>query len=547
MRTLTTQVLIVGGGPVGLTLAIELGQQGVACTLIDKRQAPGGLPKMEKVNARTMEIFRRMGIVEKIRDVGLPEWVPMDVFICFGSVLNSPLIHHSYPSVRQYREKIRATNDGFLPLEPWQQISQYTLEPLLREIAEQTPGVSVRFDNELVNFSQDDDGVSADIVSSNGREERIRCTFLTGCDGGNSLVRQELGIELRGESRRRLCQAFFRCDTLFDLLPLKGRHYHMVDDKWSFLIVQDDTKHFSLHAAVEETGAAELMPHLFESIIGRPLEYETLYIGFWTQRLMLADRYRDGRIFLAGDSAHLVIPTGGLGMNTGVGDASDLAWKLAAVLHGWGGPHLLEAYELERRPVGARAIRASRRGAMGRERWRAAWRSEIGDGTPAGERALAELVRRADEEQRWANDLLGIELGYRYTGSPLVVEEAGEGPDLESFQYEPTTWPGARLPHVWLDEGDALHDQLGRCYTLLVRKGADVDLKEIENAFLELGAPFTVYELSSDATERVFEGYPLILVRPDLHVAWRGYMLPDSRALASRVTGQSVEVTAFKR
>jgi 2-polyprenyl-6-methoxyphenol hydroxylase-like FAD-dependent oxidoreductase len=539
MSAHTAQVLIVGGGPVGLTLAIELGQQGVRCILIDKREAPARLPKMERCNPRTMENFRRMGIADEVRQVGLPEWVPMDVFICVGSVLDPPLVHHHYPSVREYKDRIRAVNDGSLPLEPYQLISQYTLEPLLRRIAERTPGVSVRFGHELVGFRQDGGGVSADVLQLDGNTLQIRSTYLAGCDGGASVVRQELGIELRGESRRRLCQALFRCDTLFDLLPHKGRHYHMADDKWSFMIVQDDTRHFSLHAAVDEETASDAMPRLFESIVGRPLDYETLYVGFWTQRLMLADHFRDGRVFLAGDSAHLVIPTGGLGMNTGAGDATDLAWKLAAVVRGWGGPGLLDAYELERRPVGARAVRASRRAAVGREKWRSAWRPEIREDTRAGEAARAELSRIAEEEQRWSNDLLGIELGYRYTSSPLVVGEPGEGPDPESFRYVPTTWPGARLPHVWLDDGDALHDHLGRCYTLLTFPGARDGVDRLAPAFAQLGAPFAAYEVNSTAAETVYGGYPLILVRPDLHVAWRGTELPDPQALATRVTGHS--------
>ncbi|MDA8312253.1 MAG: FAD-dependent monooxygenase [Actinomycetota bacterium] len=532
-------MLIVGGGPVGLTLAIELGQQGVRCLLIDKREAPGRLPKMERCNPRTMENFRRMGIADEVRRAGLPEWVPMDVFICIGSVLDPPLVHHRYPSVKEYKEKILAVNDGSLPLEPYQLISQYTLEPVLRRIAEATPGVSVRFGHELVGFHQDDDGVTADVVDPAGRKLEVRCRFLAGCDGGASVVRQELGIELQGETRRRLCQALFRCDALFDLLPHKGRHYHMADDKWSFMIVQDDTRHFSLHATVDEQGSTEAMQRIFESIIGRPLDYETLYVGFWTQRLMLADRYREGRVFLAGDSAHLVIPTGGLGMNTGAADATDLAWKLAGVLHGWGGPGLLDAYELERRPVGARAVRASRRAAVGRERWRAAWRPEVADDTPEGRRARAELARVAEEEQRWSNDLLGIELGYRYTPSPLVASEPGEGPDDESFCYAPTTWPGARLPHVWLDEGDALHDHLGRCFTLLALRGAPTaEADGLAAAFRRLGAPFATYHVRSKAAETVYEGYPLLLVRPDLHVAWRGHELPDPDTLAARVTGR---------
>jgi hypothetical protein len=267
-----------------------------------------------------------------------------------------------------------------------------------------------------------------------------------------------------------------------------------------------------------------------------PVEYETLYVGRWTQRLMLADRYRDGRVLLAGDAAHLVIPTGGLGMNTGAGDTVDLAWKLAGTLRGWGGEALLDSYERERRPIGERNVAASRKASRGRRTWRAAWRRGIEDDTPEGARTRATLAEVADREQRWSNDLLGIELGYRYQDSPIVAAEDGTGPDPDSFQYTPTTWPGARLPHIWLDDGTPLHDHLGRCFTLLHPPGTD--LAGPAEAFAAYGAPFAGFELRADAAEKVFEGHHLILVRPDLHVVWRGRdRLPDAGELAALATG----------
>jgi hypothetical protein len=269
--------------------------------------------------------------------------------------------------------------------------------------------------------------------------------------------------------------------------------------------------------------------------------YEPLYVGQWTPRLMLADRYRDGRVFLAGDAAHLVIPTGGLGMNTGVGDAVDLAWKLAGTLHGWGGPWLLESYEAERRPIGARNVAASRTASRGRRAWRAAWRPEITDDSEAGASARAELAEVADREQRWSNDLLGIELGYRYIDSPLIASEDGQGPDPDSFTYTPTTWPGARLPHIWLDDGTPIADRLGRCFTLLHTPGADV--REFASAFGATGAPFATFEMRSAAAGPVYEDHALILVRPDLHVVWRGRdRLPKPEtlhALAAIATGNA--------
>jgi hypothetical protein len=371
------------------------------------------------------------------------------------------------------------------------------------------------------------------------RERTIRADYLVGCDGGSSTVRAQLGIELRGESLLELRQALFRCEDLFERIPIgKGRHYHVADDRHSFLIVQDDTKHFSLHALVDSD---EEMPTLFESIAGMPIEYETLYVGKWTQRLMVADRYRDGRVFLAGDAAHLVIPTGGLGMNTGAGDAVDLAWKLAGTLHGWGGPALLDAYELERRAIGVRNVAASRKAATGRRTWRAAWRPEIADDTPAGAAARAQLAEVADREQKWSNELPGIELGYRYQETPLVVPEEGEGPDPDSFVYVPTTWPGARLPHVWLADGSALQDRLGREYTLLHAAGVNVDVDQLARAFAAIGAPFAAFAVDRAAAEAVFEGNELLLVRPDLHVVWRGGAdeLPDHEWLAAVATGHA--------
>jgi 2-polyprenyl-6-methoxyphenol hydroxylase-like FAD-dependent oxidoreductase len=529
-----TQVIIVGAGPVGLTLAIDLGRRGVRCILLEQKAAPQFLPKMERCNARTMEIYRRMGLAEKIRDAGFPRDVPMDVFIVM-SLIEPPLLHLEYPSVAQAQAQIAATNDGTQPLEPYQLISQYTLEPLLKSVADAMPTIDVRYGCEFMSAEQDGNGVRAR-VKRGSAIEHIGADYLVGCDGGSSLVRRQLGIKLQGDANlMQLRQALYKCDDLFDRIPIgKGRHYHVADDRATFLIVQDSTKHFTLHAVVDTDAD---MATMFEKTVAMPVKYEMLSVGQWRQNLLLADKYREGRIFLAGDAVHLVIPTGGLGMNSGVGDACDLSWKLAATLQGWGGPKLLDSYEIERRQIGGRNVEASRQASRGRRAWRAMYKPNIRDNTPEGAATRAELTRVANIEQRKSNEMIGAELGYRYVGSPVIAQEEGDGPPHEFMTYVPSTWPGVRLPHVWLDDGTALHDKIGDGYTLLRFGGSAANSAPLARAFAGYGVRFAALDIA-DTRPREIYGHDLLLVRPDLHVAWRGNSIPgEADKLVAMVTG----------
>ena len=526
-----TQVIIVGAGPVGLTLAIDLGQRGIRCVLIEQKSEPQFLPKMERCNARTMEIYRRMGIAQKVRDAGFPRDAPMDVFVVL-SLVEPPLLHMPYPSVAKAQARIAACRDMSMPLEPYQLISQYTLEPLLKSVTETLPSVDVRYGCEFMSFEQDESGVTATVKAANG-DQHIRGAYLVGCDGGSSAVRKQLGIKLEGEANlMELRQALYRCDELWDRIPIgKGRHYHVADQHSTFLIVQDSTRHFTLHATVDSD--AEML-RLFESTVAMPVKYEMLYCAPWRQNLLLAERYGDGRVFLAGDAVHLVVPTGGLGMNSGVGDAVDLAWKLEAVLKGWGGPTLLASYETERRQVGARNVAASGFAAKGRRTWRAAWRPNIRDDTPDGAATRANLVRVAEEEQKKSNRMIGAELGYRYENSPVIKNEDG-GPPHDVMSYVPTTWPGGRLPHVWLDDGRALQDLIGRGYTLLRLRSA-ADAEPLARAFARYGAPFAALDVADDRVRDLY-GCDLLLLRPDLHIVWRGSVIEAPEQLAALATG----------
>jgi 2-polyprenyl-6-methoxyphenol hydroxylase-like FAD-dependent oxidoreductase len=532
-----TEVLIVGAGPVGLTIAIDLGRRGIKCTLIEQKDEPAFLPKMERCNARTMEIFRRMGLSEKIRAAGLQADVPLDVYVVL-SMTEPPLLRLPYPSVAQAQADNRSTNDGTGALEAYQLISQYTLEPLLKSVAESLPTVTVRYGCEFLSLEQDPAGVTAKVRGRAGDDE-IRCAYLVGCDGGSSPVRKQLGIKLRGEGNLlQLRQALYRCDELFDRLPMgngpgKGRHYHVADDKATFLIMQDSTRHWTLHAVVDSD---EEMKTMFEKTVGVPVRYEMLSCNPWRQNLLLADRYGDGRVFLAGDSVHLVIPTGGLGMNTGVGDAVDLSWKLAATLRGWGGPNLLRSYEVERRQIGDRNVGASRYASMGRRKWRSMYQPNIRDNTPEGRRTRDTLARVADEEQRKTNEMIGAEMGYRYVDSPIIMNVPG-GPEHLFRDYVPTTWPGARLPHVWLNDGSAMQDRIGDGYTILRLGGSQAEVNGLKDALESFGAPVQSLDVPDQIAREIY-GADLLLLRPDMHVVWRGNKAPeDPGVVAATATG----------
>jgi 2-polyprenyl-6-methoxyphenol hydroxylase-like FAD-dependent oxidoreductase len=526
------QVLIVGAGPTGLTLAIDLGRRGVRTLIIEQKDAPQFLPKMERCNARTMEIYRRMGIVDKVRTAGLPAHCAMDIFVVL-SLIEPPLVHHPHPSVDEAKAQIAKSEDGSLPLEPYQLISQYTLEPLLKSIAETLPSVTVRYGCELVSFEQDQNSVTAHVKSGNGCSSTLRAAYMVGCDGGNSLVRRQLGIQLSGEANiQQLRQALYYCEDLYERIPIgKGRHYHIADAEGSFLIVQDSTRHFTLHSVVETDAD---MAGMFERVVAMPVKYDMLYVGQWRMNLLLADRYGEGRIFLAGDAVHLVIPTGGLGMNTGVGDAFDLSWKLAGTIAGWGGPGLLDSYEQERRKVALRNTKASGWAAAGMGMWRKLCRPEVMDDTPEGMALRAEIGQTAELHHRRVHEMIGVELGYSYAGSDLIAFEPDNITDWDTTKYNPHTRPGVRVPHIWLKDGRAMQDVLGDNYTLLDLTGA-CDTAALELAFDRVGVPLEVIHLDEAHIRDVY-GCSLLLLRPDLHIFWRGEALSlavDQIALAA--------------
>jgi 2-polyprenyl-6-methoxyphenol hydroxylase-like FAD-dependent oxidoreductase len=535
-----TEVLIAGAGPVGLTLAIDLARRGVRCLVVERNETASPLPKMERCNARTMELFRRIGIADRVRAAGLPGHVPMDVFIT-TRLVDEPILRLAYPSPDEHREQIEGTHDGSEPLEPYQLISQYVLEPLLRSVAESLADATVRFGCELASFTQDPGGVTAVLRGSDGAEEQVRARYLVGCDGGASTVRKALGIPLAGRGGiGALRQVQFRCDELTARVPItgRGRHFCFADADariiGTTMVVQSDQRRFTFHTGLP---ADADFARVIRDKIGVPVDLEVVSVNEWKLHLLLADRYRDGRVLLAGDAAHLLIPQGGLGMNTGIGDAIDLAWKLAGTLAGWGGPGLLDSYEIERRQVGERNVRASQYAAEATAEWRKASTAAVADDTDEGRAIRAAVAREADVHHRKSHEMRGVELGYRYLGSPLIPSD-GDADDGFAYAYTPSARAGHRLPHMWLEDGRALHDEIGDGYALLRLGGTTQDTGPLEEAVRGTGAPLQVIEDAGSSLREVY-GDDLLLLRPDLHVAWRAEAAPeDPAALAAMVTGQ---------
>jgi 2-polyprenyl-6-methoxyphenol hydroxylase-like FAD-dependent oxidoreductase len=527
-------VIISGAGPVGLTTAINLGRYGVKCLVIERNPAPAPWPKMDRTNARSMEMFRRLGLADRIRELGYPPDNPMDVFLV--TRLNHPAITAlRYPSVAECRERIAHCRDGSQPLEPYQLVSQNRLEPLLSSVAEETPNVAVRYGCELVSFVANERDVTVNARAQDGREKTLRASYLVACDGGVSTVRKQLDVKLEGQGRiAQMCQVIFGSDDLYEKIPVgKGRHYSFIDKGWAILVAQGDRKEFTLHTTLpSDTDFAQVIREL----VGFPCQVEIRHSVRWFHNLLIAERFQAGRVLMAGDAVHLVIPAGGLGMNSGVGDAFDLSWKLAGVIKGWGGKGLLASYEKERRPVAERNVDGAGWAAASVQHWRDRVRPEVFEHSVAGQAARESLAEAFRVNQGHMHSMIGLELGYSYAGSALIANEPGNAPEWETCRYMPHARPGVRIPHMWLEDGRALQDILEMKFVILDLSGG-IDTSDVERAFAKIGAPLQTVHIDEPRLRAVY-GRSLFLLRPDMHIAWRGDTPPQAPdALAAQVTG----------
>ncbi len=522
-------VLIAGGGPVGMTLALELARHGVASILVERNASTTRHPKMDLTNGRSMEMFRRLGIVGELRAVGVPEDQSLD--ITWATRATGYHLHtFHYPCPADWRKQARAKNDGTYTLEPPMRVSQVVLEPVLKTAIDANPLVDVRFGWAFETFKQDESGVTATIKnSSTGETQEIRCQYLAGCDGGGSRVRSEAGIELQGDfGVVPVYMVHFKSSDL-DVLAKFGVAYHL-QTGFGTLIAQNGKDIWTLHVVLPPGTDTDKIDanELVRNFAGKDFDYEVLVANSWTPHLVVAERYRAGRVLLAGDAGHQFIPTGGYGMNTGVCDAVDLGWKLAAVINGWGGDALLDSVDSERRQIALQNRAAALSNAQERFQIEALLQEAIAKSdidNPASATARAELAQKIVQIGNAENESWGIEHGYRYTDSKVIVcdQDKAQEPAFDRLHAKPNGWPGSRLPHFYLNDGTALYDQLGADFTLIALDG--IDTKAFTNAADSAGIPLRVLKIDGDKNLQAL-GYSLLLIRPDHHIAWSGKRIP---------------------
>ncbi len=535
-----TSVLIVGAGPVGLALAGDLGWRGVPCTLIEKSDGRIEQPKMDLIGVRTMEFARRWGIADQVRDAPYPGDYPQDNVFLTG--LNG------YELGRE-----RFPGRAFEPCPPQspqkrERVPQDMFDPILQRFATSFPQVRLHYRTELVSFAERGDGVTATLRDDTGTRN-IAADYLIGTDGAASTVREGKGIGMSGNpALTYTTNVLFRCRD-FSALHDKGKAYRFIfigpEGTWLTIVAIDGGERFRMSIVGTpdkvQHGEADIRSALNRAM-GRDFDYDILSVMRWVRRELVADSYGSGRVFIAGDAAHLMSPTGALGMNTGIQDAVDLGWKLQAVLAGWGGPELLRAYEIERRPVALRNVRESSANLerMLSTRSRRPPPPELFQPGAAADAVRKDYGAWFTETMRHEWFMNGFHLGYRYDESPIVWPDGTPAPPLETSTYTQTARPGARAPHVWLD-GDARRrstlDLYGRGFVLL-RLGAEAPPADgLREAARQAHVPLDIVALEAPEVLAAYQRR-LVLVRPDGHVAWRGDAEPDeARAVIDLVRG----------
>ncbi len=527
---LSATVAIVGGGPVGLLLACELGLRGISTIVLNDGTATSTHPKANTHTARSMEIYRRHGISAELRARGLSKEQRTDVAY-YTRLLGHELHRVSLPTPAGAIEETRRPHTRWPTPEPQFRTSQLMLEPVLLERARQFPSVDVRFGRRVTALADDGNGVMLEAEAADGGREIVRAAYAVGCDGGRSFVRNAIGERLQGEGGvdltfmgGRMEATYFRAPGLQRRLrhPHAWQNWILLPHLRALLLALDAERDLYLmhYQFPADPNDAKPFADVLGEVVGEPTPCEVISAAEWRAGVSLvAKRFRRGRCFLAGDAAHLFTPTGGFGLNTGIEDAVNLAWKIAAVEAGWAPLALLESYESERQPIAERntayALTLARRNGA------APVSADIEADTPAGDAARAAASAHLMQFARWEYDTPGIQLGVSYYGSAIVAADGAPAPPDSPIEYVPNAVPGSRLPHVWLSDGTSLYDRLGQEFTLIAFGDVD-DAAPWMHAANARGIPLKLLHLPGAAELQALAGAAYLLVRPDQHIAWRG-------------------------
>jgi 2-polyprenyl-6-methoxyphenol hydroxylase-like FAD-dependent oxidoreductase len=547
-----SQVLIVGAGPVGLTLAIDLAWRGIDVTIVEMRaRAAPPEPKCNHVAARTMEIFRRLGIAEKVRNAGLPADYPHDISYR-TTFTGQELTRIQIPCRRDRFTRKDGPDCNWPTPEPPHRINQIFLEPILFDQAAAQPRI------DIINRASVDDVVVEDGSASVGLRDletgavrRLNCRYLVGCDGARSIVRKAIGAELTGDAVvQRVQSTFIRAPGLIDrqshapawgtgvINPRRAGMVYAIDGRERWLV------HNYLKPGELDFDSVDRDACIRTILgVGPDFQYDIISREDWYGRRLIANKFRDRSAFVAGDAAHIWVPYAGYGMNAGIADAMNLSWLIAAHLNGWAPSSILDAYEAERWPITSQVSRFAMSHAEAEIRRRGAIPDEIEEAGTRGELARMEVGRLTYEINVQQYACAGLNFGSYYDRSPIIIYDDAKHPTYTMDSYTPSTVPGCRTPHLWFEDGTSLYDAMGPEFTLL-RFDPAIDVAPLREAARSRRVPLNLLDVHRPAAANCYDS-GLVLSRPDQHVAWRGDRLPpDALALIDRVRGVANENVA---
>lgn len=536
MTKLRVPVLIIGGGPVGLCLSMELATRGVGSLLVNRREQTTTHPKGNTINSRTMEHLRRMGLAPEVRKTGLPPDHVTDITYV-TRITGYELGRTRMPTSRQKVENPGPWGETLLTPEPIHRSNQMYFESVMKDYAESFEISDVRFGWEMISFEDKGDKVIAEIRDVNsGSTQTVISDYLIGCDGGNGNVRRSLGFKYEGRDSTgdrfydgSMVSIYARSPDVKKVRNLEPSwHYWTInpEGRTDFIVLNGEDDYLLLSEVppglrFDQVDAKEL----FRIAVGKDIDVEIVSVQEWTAGVGLTvNHYQSGRVFLAGDAAHLFTPSGGFGFNTGIDDVANLGWKLAATVLGWGGRRLLDSYESERRPIGLRNTSAS--GDYADMIGSLEFSEFIEEDSERGITAREVLHKNLDVFKEEFKSL-GVVLGARYDDSPLIVSDGTTRPPDDRATYIPSATPGGRLPHFWINDSESIYDRLGPWFNLL-RIGPNApDGREFIAAARAVGMPINIVQVEDSGALELYDSF-LLLVRPDQHVAWRANSVPEN-------------------